>query len=206
MAISGNFVHEICQVWRIIFMIILVYEWHWISFLTKCQKFTPRNPWLGWRSIWFVPVMPRITGICITPSLSGGACSNSPTYISAHSAMRLIKCKVKHKSKGITKIRAHIQSSSQVLCCSNSVMPWPQVLYQVLRATSYCFFSMIPGRYPTGIMRKTIIIIIIGLYKNRMLAGAEHSILEKLGNILPFARHSLNTPEKSEEVITVLSM
>jgi hypothetical protein len=65
---------------------------------------------------------------------------------------------------------------------------------------------MIPGRYPTGIMRKTIIIIIIGLYKNRMLAGAEHSILEKLGNILPFARHSLNTPEKSEEVITVLSM
>jgi hypothetical protein len=68
---------------------------------------------------------------------------------------------------------------------------------------------MIPGRYPIGIMGKIIIIIIIisiGLYKNRMLAGEEHSIVEKLGNILPFARHSLNTLEKSEKVISVLSM
>jgi hypothetical protein len=49
---------------------------------------------------------------------------------------------------------------------------------------------MIPGRYPIGIMGKIIIIIviIIGLYKNRMLAGAEHSIFEKLGNILPLCK------------------
>ncbi len=120
------------------------------------------------------------------------------------------KCKVKHKGKGITKIRAHTkqQPSAVLLKFSNALA---QVLYQVLRATSYCFFSMIPGRYPIGIMGKIIIliiiiIIIIGFYKNRMLAGAEHSIFEKLGNILPFARNSLNTLEKSEEVITVLSM
>jgi len=123
-----------------------------------------------------------------------------------------IKCKVKHKGKGITKIRAHTkqQPSAVLLKFGNALA---QVLYQVLRATSYCFFSMIPGRYPIEIMGKIIIeiiiiiiIIIIGLYKNRMLAGTEHSIFEKLGNSLPFARHSMNILEKSEEVITVLSM
>jgi hypothetical protein len=121
-----------------------------------------------------------------------------------------IKCNVKHKGKGITKIRAHTkqQPSAVLLKFSNALA---QVLRQVLRATSYCFFSMIPGRYPIGIMGKIIIItiiiiILIGLYKNRMLAGTKHSIFEKLGNSLSFARHSMNTLEKSEEVITVLSL
>jgi hypothetical protein len=120
-----------------------------------------------------------------------------------------IKCNVKHKGKGITKIRAHTkqQPSAVLLKFSNAL---PQVLRQVLRATSYCFFSMIPGRYPIVIMGNFIIIIIIliliGLYKNRMLAGTKHSIFEKLGNSLSFARHSMNTLEKSEEVITVLSL
>jgi hypothetical protein len=94
------------------------------------------------------------------------------------STSKHIKCKVKHKGKGITKIRAHTkqQSSAVLLKFSNALA---QVLYQVLRETSYCFLSMIPGRYPIGLMGKIIIIIIIiiiGLYKNRMLAGAEHSI------------------------------
>jgi hypothetical protein len=46
---------------------------------------------------------------------------------------------------------------------------------------------MVPNRNYGG-NNNNIIIIIIGLYKNRMLAGAEHSIFEKLGNILPLCK------------------